>query len=1179
MGRNHLARRALAARRALIVEVLEPRILLAGDTYLVNFQPGEVDIPNRYLPDTGAIYGPRMSGQTYGWSTNHGDLASDRNINADQRLDTLIHFHQNQQWEFALANGKYAVTVSVGDAEFASSHTINVEGVSYWNAAPLAAGSFVNKTMEVTVADGRLSINQGAAGEMATRINYVHIVGLPSIPNAAPTTPDITEPHTDGQVVHPGDVHMEAIGYSDADNHAHKSTDWEIWSVGPGAEPVWQTLGIEGVERNHTHMGDGNFINSHAGRTDLISDPIHNFEFNTYTIILNGVTAGDQLTINAEMINATGGGGAGISGMVDNFQLFTPLNQNIIDDGSFESAIPGTQFSNSSWFLNAEHDGIEPSAQFQFASWAASDGSIGVWFKGFRGTSEFPVDAQVTQTVVAPISGDYRLTFTAKVEENFPSVIEGFQVSFSSSGTGGSQIVDLLDTAPREYELRVRYRDETGAVSGYATRRFTVASASTIFPMEFQDVVTFPTPTWNRTSGAPVTFTPSSPNPSQIRLESAAGELLWSRIGTIETNPPALAHHAQVRLVVVAGSSGLVVETSKLSFMDDSGLQRTIALPAINLAPDQRLDLWVSIDGSTYYGNASQTEPDFSNLAFSSDLAFVALQPGYQIEVVATGMRLPVNIAFVPNPGPHPEDPLYYVAELYGSIQVVRRDGTRQTFATSLLDYNPEGPFGGSGEQGLTGLAVQRDPVNPEVYHLYVGMLWDNGAPPGSAFHYPKVERLTSAAGGLSMASRTLLRNMQPETQGQSHQISNVSIGPDNKLYVHMGDGFEYFTAQDLDQYRGKVLRMNLDGTAPNDNPFYSASDGITARDFVFAYGLRNPFGGTWRAADGKHYQVENGPSVDRLSQINRGVNYGWDNTDASMTINAIYNWSSAHAPVNLAFVQQATFQGGQFPVGKLDHLFVSESGPTYATGPQANGKRISEFVIDATGNLVSGPTTLVQYSGRGRGSVVALAAGPDGLYFSEFYENSGADGPTAAGSRIFRVRYVNPLAGDYSIDGVVDQADYSVWKKNYGSNLYLAADGNGNGVVDTADYVVWRNQLNGLSQLGAAAVQFGSIAAESRDRVSNEQVKARESVPLAGQAELPRESVKFSGHRREPGSPRDEALLSLLESYRHRGRQKSDTANTPCHGQTNELGSPESDMPRHGRTLDATFAAWCKAL
>ncbi|MGB7947925.1 MAG: hypothetical protein WCH75_09610, partial [Candidatus Binatia bacterium] len=72
--------------------------------------------------------------------------------------------------------------------------------------------------------------------------------------------------------MNPADVHMEAIGYSDGDGNAHKSTDWEIWTVGPGAQPVWQTLGIEGVEKNHTHLGDGVFINAQAGQIELASN-------------------------------------------------------------------------------------------------------------------------------------------------------------------------------------------------------------------------------------------------------------------------------------------------------------------------------------------------------------------------------------------------------------------------------------------------------------------------------------------------------------------------------------------------------------------------------------------------------------------------------------------------------------------------------------------------------------------------------------------------------------------------------------------------------------------------------------------------------------------------------------------------------------------------------------------
>jgi glucose/arabinose dehydrogenase len=252
---------------------------------------------------------------------------------------------------------------------------------------------------------------------------------------------------------------------------------------------------------------------------------------------------------------------------------------------------------------------------------------------------------------------------------------------------------------------------------------------------------------------------------------------------------------------------------------------------------------------------------------------------------------------------------------------------------------------------------------------------------------------------------------MPGETQAQSHFTSNLSIGPDGKLWAHNGDGFFSATALNLDSFRGKILRMNLNGTAAADNPFHDAANGITARDYVYAYGMRNPFGGAWRESDGSHYSIENGPSSnDRLTKIVAGGNYGWDGTASSMLTNAIYTWSQTTAPVNGAFIQPGTFGGSGFPTGKWDHLFVTESGATYASGPQSRGKAIVEFTLDASGNVLSDPTTLARYSGNGKGTAVGLAAGPDGLYFTDLYEDDPINGsfiPTAAGANILRIRYV----------------------------------------------------------------------------------------------------------------------------------------------------------------------------
>ena len=84
-----------------------------------------------------------------------------------------------------MPDGEYPVTVGIGDGGYPSTHTISVEGVSYWSAQALAAGEFVSQTHTITVTDGRLTIDQDAADYEATRIDYV-LIAENTAPPAAP---------------------------------------------------------------------------------------------------------------------------------------------------------------------------------------------------------------------------------------------------------------------------------------------------------------------------------------------------------------------------------------------------------------------------------------------------------------------------------------------------------------------------------------------------------------------------------------------------------------------------------------------------------------------------------------------------------------------------------------------------------------------------------------------------------------------------------------------------------------------------------------------------------------------------------------------------------------------------------------------------------------------------------
>lgn len=574
----------------------------------------------------------------------------------------------------------------------------------------------------------------------------------------------------------------------------------------------------------------------------------------------------------------------------------------------------------------------------------------------------------------------------------------------------------------RSYQLRVRHRDSSGVQatqwSPYSLRAFGTAGLSTVLPLEFDDIADSPAPLWQTSAGSgggggsPIIL-PGSGQPAMLRAESPTGGAMLVITGgvgqNIVFNPGTIAHHAPLRLVLTAGSQALNVPATDLSFTDHEGTARTVYLPAANLAAGQSAYYWVSSNGSTFVGAAGQSQPSFSTLARTAAVPW-GVQPGFEVGIAATGFTLPVNIAFVPNAGPNPTSPRYYVSELYGTIKVVRRNGTVGTYASGLLNFDPGGAFPGSGEQGLTGLAV--DPATGDVL---ASLLYDAAPPSGP--HFPKVVRFRSTDGGQTASSQSVVLDMANEPQGPSHQVSNLTISPppDNKLYIHVGDGFESAAALNLDSFRGKVLRANLDGSAAANNPFYNAGNGITARDYVYSYGHRNPFGGAWRAADSKQYQVENGPGTDRITRVDRGVSYGWDGSEASMSIGAIHTWGPSVAPVNIAFVQPSTFGGSRFPSSMMGHAFVSESGPTWGEGPQVLGKKISEFVLDAAGNVVAGPFSLVEYNGAGRATCVGLAAGPDGLYFSDLYKDQGYQTPVDTGANILRVRHVGEA--DFSAD------------------------------------------------------------------------------------------------------------------------------------------------------------------
>ena len=675
-----------------------------------------------------------------------------------------------------------------------------------------------------------------------------------------------------------------------------------------------------------------------------------------------------------------------------------------------------------------------------------------------------PADLHMeTTTFSDPDPGDQHLASTWEVWTISPSQrvwaadnVTGFEKLHAHLGDGAFEnshagFSRLFEDTP--YILRARHRDDSGDPATewgpWVTIPFSTGAAGIKNAMFLQDVSDVSEPRWLDLQGNPINLPAGAPQPmlrvetdtrwQLLRIEGDAGP------GNKVINPAPLPLHRAVRVVIKAGDTGgnLTLPASDLSGFEIDCEAFTIHLPAINLPPFGQVVYWVSEHGSTYDAVPTAFVPEFSSVARTVPVPWETVQPGYTLDVVAEGLQLPVNIAFAPNQNSLPTSPKFYVTELYGTIKVVTNSGLVANYATNVINYTPSGNFPGSGEQGLAGIAV--DPVTNDVF---VSHLWQTN---GQSF--PRITRYSSSNGGLTASSSQVILDMVGESQGQSHQISNLEI-VNGVLFCHMGDGFQPNTAQNLTSYRGKILRLNLDGTPIPSNPWYNGG-AVDARDYIYCAGVRNPFGGAWRAADGMRYSVENGPNVDRITRLVSGRNFGWSGTDQSMTNFAIHNWQPSVGPVSIAFVQPQTFGGSGYPQDKFDHAFITESGATYAEGEQVIGKRITEWVFDTSENVVGGPFPFVEYTGDGYSTVAALTAGPDGLYFSECYADSGLNGPTTVGGRVLRVRFGDPA--DCDGNGQADTCELA----------HGAQDLDNNGVLDVCDPLQASTVQASVSTLG----------------------------------------------------------------------------------------------------------------
>ncbi|MFC7666920.1 PQQ-dependent sugar dehydrogenase [Hymenobacter humi] len=245
-------------------------------------------------------------------------------------------------------------------------------------------------------------------------------------------------------------------------------------------------------------------------------------------------------------------------------------------------------------------------------------------------------------------------------------------------------------------------------------------------------------------------------------------------------------------------------------------------------------------------------------------------------------------------------DNFLWMTERSGRISRVNPASGQVLPLLTLPDVTP------TGESGLLGMALHPDfATSPYVYVVY------NYTEAGALKE--KLVRLTySASANTLTAPLVLLGNIAATT---THSGSRLLILPDRTLLMTTGDAQLQPEAQNRASLNGKILRMNLDGTVPVDNP--------TPGSLVFTLGHRNPQG-LVRLPDGRLYSSEHGPSNDdEINRIEANRNYGWPTVEglcnlpsetAFCTANNVREplttWTPTIAPAGLTYYDHPAIPG-----------------------------------------------------------------------------------------------------------------------------------------------------------------------------------------------------------------------------------------------------------------------------
>ncbi|MFA0960183.1 PQQ-dependent sugar dehydrogenase [Roseivirga sp. BDSF3-8] len=276
----------------------------------------------------------------------------------------------------------------------------------------------------------------------------------------------------------------------------------------------------------------------------------------------------------------------------------------------------------------------------------------------------------------------------------------------------------------------------------------------------------------------------------------------------------------------------------------------------------------------------------------------------YQVDEVTDGLVHPWGMAFLP-------DGRLLVTERPGRLRIMDTDHTLSEPLQGVPEVFAEG------QGGMLDVVLDPGFENNRLVYLSFAEPGEGGKA-SSALGRGRLENDR-------IEDFTVIFRQEPKYEGPNHFGGRIVFSPEGHIFFTMGERFQFDPAQDLSNHLGTIVRINPDGSVPEDNPFL---DQEYALDEIWSYGHRNIESAAIDPNTGNLWIAEMGPKGgDELNQPKADRNYGWpvvswgNNYDGTQIpdppthpsfADAVIHWTPVISPSGMVFYTGSMFPGWQ---------------------------------------------------------------------------------------------------------------------------------------------------------------------------------------------------------------------------------------------------------------------------